>query len=70
MAAQRIEQPTGIRLSESQCRRTMKRMGTTLKKSAPLRGKVDEQLQPEFYTQEMTPRLEQAAKRGTQSVFR
>ena len=68
MAVQRIEQLTGIRLSESQCRRTMKRMGMSLKKSAPLPGKVDEQLQLEFYTQEMTPRLEQAAK-GERKVF-
>lgn len=68
MAVQRIEQLTGIRLSESQCRRTMKRMGMSLKKSAPLPGKVDEQLQLEFYTQEMTPRLDQAAK-GERKVF-
>ena len=68
MAVQRIEQLTGIRLSESQCRRTMKRLGMSLKKSAPLPGKVDEQLQLEFYTQEMTPRLEQAAK-GERKVF-
>lgn len=68
MAVQRIEQLTGICLSESQCRRTMKRMGMSLKMSAPLPGKVDEQLQLEFYTQEMTPRLEQAAK-GERKVF-
>ena len=68
MAVQRIEQLTGIRLSESQCRRTMKRLGMSLKKSAPLPGKVDEQLQLEFFTQEMTPRLEQAAK-GERKVF-
>jgi hypothetical protein len=68
MAVQRIEQLTGIRLSESQCRRTMKRLGMSLKKSAPLPGKVDEQLQLEFFTQEMAPRLEQAAK-GERKVF-
>ena len=62
MAVQRIEQLTGIRLSKSQCRRTTKRMGMSLKKSAPLPGKIDEQLQLEFYPQEMTPRLVQAAK--------
>ena len=64
MAVQCIEQLTGMRLSDSPNRRTMKRMGMSLKKSAPLPGKLDEQLQLEFYTQEMTPRLEQVAKRG------
>lgn len=61
-AVERIEILTAIRLSESQCRRTMKKMGMTLKKAAPLPGKADEQLQLLFYDQEMTPRLQQAAQ--------
>lgn len=67
-AVERIERLTGVRLSESQSRRAMKRMGMSLKKTAPLPGKVDEQLQLNFYEQEMTPRLEQAAK-GHRKVF-
>ena len=67
-AVKRIEQLTGVRLSESQSRRAMKRMGMSLKKTAPLPGKVDEQLQLNFFAQEMTPRLEQAAK-GHRKVF-
>ena len=67
-AVERIERLTGVRLSESQSRRAMKRMGMSLKKAAPLPGKLDEQLQLDFYAQEMTPRLAQAAK-GDRKVF-
>ena len=67
-AVERIERLTGVRLSESQGRRAMKRMGMSLKRAAPLPGKVDEQLQLNFYMQEMTPRLEQAAE-GARKVF-
>jgi transposase len=68
-AAARIERLTGVRLSESQVRRAMKQMGMTLKKAAPLPGKVDEQLQLNFFAQEMTPRLEQAAKGERKVLF-
>ena len=43
-AVVRIETLTGIRLSASQCRRVMKKMGMSLKKSAPIPGKADGQL--------------------------
>jgi transposase len=67
-AVERMERLTGVRLSESQSRRAMKRMGLSLKKVAPLPGKMDAQLQLNFYEQEMTPRLAQAAK-GERKVF-
>lgn len=64
----RIEKLTGLRLSESQCRRAMKQMGMGLKKTAPLPSKVDEQLQLDFFERELSPRLAQAAK-GERKVF-
>lgn len=64
----RIEALSGVRLCESQCRRLFKRLGLTLKKSAPLPAKVDPQLQPEFFTCEIQPRLAQAAA-GQRKVF-
>ena len=67
-AVERIERLTGVRLSESQSRRAMKRMGMSLKKAAPLPGRMDEQLQLNFYEQEMIARLAQAAK-GDRKVF-
>jgi transposase len=67
-AVARIEKLTGLRLSESQCRRAMKQMGMSLKKTAPLPGKVDEQLQLTFFEHELSPRLAQAAK-GERKVF-
>jgi transposase len=59
-AVQRIHKLTGIRLSESQSRRFMKNLGLKLRKTAPVPGKCDHQLQFDFYTREMLPRLEEA----------
>jgi transposase len=59
-AVERIQQLSGIRLSESQARRFMKNLGLKLRKTAPVPGKCDHQLQFDFYTREMLPRLEQA----------
>lgn len=59
-AVERIQQLTGIRLSESQARRFMKNLGLKLRKTAPVPGKCDHQLQFDFYTREMLPRLEEA----------
>lgn len=59
-AVDRIEKLTGIRLSESQSRRFMKTLGLKLRKTAPIPGKCDPQLQFDFYTREMLPRLEEA----------
>jgi Winged helix-turn helix len=67
-AVVRIETLTGIRLSESQCRRVMKKMGMSLKKSAPIPGKADGQLQFEFYQTQLQPRLEEA-RAGQRRVF-
>lgn len=59
-AVERIHKLTGIRLSESQSRRFMKSLGLKLRKTAPVPGKCDHQLQFDFYTREMLPRLEEA----------
>ena len=67
-AAARIEAITGIRLSESQCRRVMKKMGMSLKKTAPMPGKLDPQRQFEFYQSELQPRLQEASQ-GKRKVY-
>lgn len=67
-AVQRIETLTGIRLSESQTRRFMKSIGMKVRKACSIPGKVDPQLQLEFYTNELLPKLEQARK-GQRKVF-
>lgn len=67
-AAVRIEAMTGVRLSESQIRRFMKKIGMKLRKAASIPAKADPQLQFDFYTNEMVPRLQQAAS-GQRKVF-
>lgn len=67
-AMARIRAMTGITLSESQCRRVMKSMGMSPKRTAPLPGKLDSQLQFEFYQTELKPRLGEAS-RGERKVF-
>jgi transposase len=67
-AVARIEAMTGVRLSESQCRRVMKKMGMSLKKTAPIPGKADAQLQFDFYQSELLPRLAEAGC-GKRKVF-
>jgi transposase len=69
LAVARIEALTGVRLSESQARRTMKQMGMKLRKTAPLPGKGDNQLQFDFYQQELLPRLQEAAQGGRKVLF-
>ncbi len=68
LAVARIEALTGVRLSESQARRAMKQMGMKLRKTAPMPGKADHQLQFTFCRQEMIPRLQEAAQ-GRRKVF-
>lgn len=68
-AVERIERLTGIRLSESQARRFMKNLGLRLRKTAPIPGKCDHQLQFDFYTTEMLPRLEEARKSERKVLF-
>jgi transposase len=68
-AMARIEVRTGIKLSESQCRRVMKKMGMTLKKTAPIPGKLDSQLQFDFYQSELQPRLQEASEGKRKVLF-
>ena len=67
-AVARIDSLTGIRLSESQARRLMKSIGMKLRKACSIPGKADPQLQLEFYTHELLPKLDQASK-GERKVF-
>lgn len=67
-AVARIEKMTGLKLSESQVRRIMKKMGMSLKKCSSIPAKADPQLQFDFYRDEMKPRLEEAS-RGERKVF-
>jgi transposase len=64
----RIESLTGIRLSESQARRFMKKLGMKIRKACSIPGKADPQLQFEFYTATLLPKLEEAG-RGERKVF-
>lgn len=68
-AVSRIEARIAIRLSESQVRRFMKSIGMKLRKACSIPGKVDPQLQLEFYTSELLPRLEQARKAERKVFF-
>jgi transposase len=67
-AVARIETMTGLKVSESQVRRIMKKMGMSLKKCSSIPAKADGQLQFDFYCEEMKPRLEEAS-RGKRKVF-
>lgn len=67
-ALDRIYSLTGISLSESQVRRFMKNLGMKVRKAGAIPGKLDSQLQLDFYTQEMIPRLEEA-RQGSRKVY-
>ena len=67
-ASERIRQLTGVKLSESQARRIMKRLGLQYRKTAGIPGKADPQLQLDFLTDELLPRLEEAHE-GKRRVF-
>lgn len=67
-ASARIEKISGIRLSETQTRRIMKRLGLRHRKVAGAPGKADPQLQLDFLAEELLPRLEEA-KKGHRRVF-
>lgn len=67
-AIARIHALTAIRLSEAQTRRTLHNMGLRYRKTGVIPGKADPQMQFEFYTEELSPRLEEAAK-GARKVF-
>ena len=66
--AERIESICGIRLSDSQARRIMVRLGMKFRKCAGIPGKADPQLQFAFLEEELLPRLEEA-RRGERRVF-
>lgn len=66
--AERIESISGIRLSDSQARRIMVRLGMKFRKCAAVPGKADPQMQFEFLQEELLPRLEEARK-GQRRVF-
>lgn len=67
-AADRIETISGIRLSDSQARRIMLKLGMRFRKCAAVPGKADPQLQFEFMEEELLPRLEEA-RQGQRRVF-
>ena len=67
-ATARIEARTGIRLSESQCRRVMQKMGLSLKKTAPVPGKLAAQRQFDFCQSALQPRRQEASE-GKRKVF-
>lgn len=64
----RIEELTGIKLSDSQVGRIMRRLGMRYQKSASVPGKCDPQMQLDFLNEELLPRLEEA-KNGERRVF-
>ena len=68
-AAAMIEGLCGIRLSPSQARAVMVgRLGMGFRKSGSLPGKADGQMQMDFFSNELEPRLEQA-KDGDREVY-
>ena len=67
-AVARIESLTGVRLSESQVRRFMKGLGMKVRKACSIPGKANPQLQFEFYTTTLLPKLEEAG-RAERKVF-
>ena len=56
----RIEELTGIKLSDSQVARIMRRLGMRYQKSAAVPGKCDPQMQFDFLNEELLPRLKEA----------
>jgi len=67
-AAARIATLTGIVISEEQARRLLKALGMRYRKSAPIPGKHDPQLQFDFLRKELEPRLIDA-EHGHRKVF-
>ena len=67
-AMDRIEKLTGIKLGEEQVRRTLKKLGLSYRRTAQIPGKADPQLQFEFFSHELEPRLQEASL-NTRKVF-
>lgn len=63
-----IERITRIKLSEEQVRKTLKKLGLSYRRTAQIPGKADPQLQLDFFTQELEPRLKEASE-GKRKVF-
>jgi len=68
-AVARIELLTSVRLSESQVRRFMKALGMKVRKACSIPGKADPQLQLEFYTTILLPKLEEAGRTERKVFF-
>ena len=66
--AARIKKLTNVELSETQARRIMKQLGLEYRKTAAIPGGADPQMQLDFLTHELLPRLEEAHK-GERRVF-
>jgi transposase len=66
--AARIEEISGVKLSEDQARRIMKQMGMQYRKTAAVPGEADGQMQLEFLNEELIPRLDDA-RQGRRRVF-
>lgn len=67
-AIDRILALTAILLSEALVRRTLHKLGLKYRKTGVIPGKADPQLQFDFFTTELSPRLEEAGK-GLRKVF-
>jgi transposase len=68
-AAEMIEELCGVRLSECQARAIMlKKLKMGFRKAGTLPGKADGQLQMDFFSNELEPRLEEA-KEGRRQVY-
>lgn len=67
--AARMEEISGIRLSDAQARRIMVRLGLRFRKTAAVPGGCDVQLQFDFLNEELLPRLEEAKKEQRRVFF-
>lgn len=67
-AAEQIKKLTGIERKPSQVRKFLKGMGMKPRKMAAIPAKADPQVQREFLTQKLEPKLEEA-KAGKRAVF-
>jgi transposase len=63
-----IAKLTGVRLSDDQARRVMKKIGLKFCKSGQIPGKADPQLQLDFLQKELLPKLKEASE-GKRKVF-
>jgi len=69
-AAHRIEEITGVQLSEDPACRIMKRAGMTCRKTASISGRPDPQMQVVFHQEELIPRPRGDPRGDTARFFR